>query len=436
MQMQAIFEVSCSLLVIYIDTNMLLSMSIFAASKSPRLRPPTPATPETTPKMLQSATTVDDEGKIWSTICRWPALTICLSVTSLLLFLLFCFDAAGWPGSEPTSNCYEDYLVTPDCFCEKLWGDKPGDVWIAQPMNTLTNLYFVIVGLMIAYAADSRQFPSKEWWENNKNPITQDNIYSIVLALDACLLGVGSTFLHASFTSWGRQADMGAMYLIGTFMIVYPLLRERYVTKEQAIWMYILTNLSLIYWVTNLSSPEHARKLFTTLMVASWLIEVFMVDPEWAKKNRFSRRIFVANIVMFVGAVLQWKASESGMPLCYPESIFQGHSLWHFQSAVGIGGTFVYYLAEEVPISMIHSSPSSSKNTTKKDTKKNNGKKQILVENPPSTAQRAESAAGVQSVTSHSSSSDHTTEVEHSGSWSDSGSESASSYNGDNDKQE
>ena len=277
---------------------------------------------------------------------QWPALSISLFVTGFSLLILVGLAAAGWPGSV-ASNCYEDYLVTPDCYCERLRGDKPGDVWLAQPINTITNLWFILVGFLIAYAADSRKFPSKEWWTDNNNLITQDKMYSIVLSLSACLLGVGSTFLHASFTTWGRQSDMIAMYFVGTFLILYPLLRDGHITKQQAMWTYGLSNIYLVYWVSNVATPDTTRKLFTTLILTSWIIEIFFVDPKWAKQNQQSRKIFFGNLLMFIVAVLQWKASESGGPLCDPETIFQGHSLWHLQSALGIGGEFLYYLGEK-----------------------------------------------------------------------------------------
>lgn len=286
--------------------------------------------------------------RIQYTFRRWPALSTCFSVTCASFLLLFAFAAAGWPGTV-ASNCYEDYLITPDCYCERLRGTKPGDngVWIAQPVNTITNLWFVLVGLLIAYAADTKRLPSKEWWEHNHNLMTQDRLYSLVFALDACLVGVGSSFLHASFTTWGRQLDMIAMYLIASFVLLYPLLRDGRMTKQQAVWAYCCGNMYLIYWTVRVATPESARRLFTTLIATSWAFEILMVDPEWAKRNPKGRRIFFLNLAMFCVAAIQWKASESGGPLCFPDSIFfQGHSLWHFQSALGILGSFLYFLSE------------------------------------------------------------------------------------------
>jgi hypothetical protein len=284
--------------------------------------------------------------KACSPFRQWSALSTCLSVTIASFLFLFCLASAGWPG-QVTSNCYEDYLITADCYCERLRGAKPGDAWFAQPMNTISNLWFVAAGLLIAYAADTRKLPSKEWWESNSNLITQDKLYATMCGLNACLVGVGSTFLHASFTAWGRQMDMIAMYFIATFSFLYPLLRQGHMTKEQFVVLYFWSNVCLIYWVVNVANPEQSRKLFSATLLTSWIIELFMVDSETAKRNSKARRILITNIGMFMFAALVWKSSESGGPMCYPDSLFQGHSLWHLQSAVAIAGLFLYYLADK-----------------------------------------------------------------------------------------
>jgi len=279
---------------------------------------------------------------------KWPAFTLCLVVTSFAFCLVFAIAAAGWPGSI-ASNCYEDYLITADCYCERLRGEKPGDVWLAQPMNTISNLWFVVSGLVVAYAADSRSFPSRHWWESKMNPITQDKIYSMTYALAACLLGVGSTCLHASFTAWGRQVDMIAMYLLAAFSILYPFVKNGTLTRQRAIWNYCLLSACLIYWTVAIGTPEQTRRLFTTLLVTSWAIEIFNIDDDTARRNKEARTLLFSNVALFLLGVMIWKASESAGPLCYPDSLWQGHSLWHLQSAIAIAGQYFYYVAEDCP---------------------------------------------------------------------------------------
>ena len=273
----------------------------------------------------------------------WTAVTFCTSVTVVSFLLVFWAATLGWPGTA--SNCYDEETITADCYCERLRGDEPGDVWFAQPMNTVSNVWFVLGGLLIAYSADSKQFPSSQWWKN-QNMIADDKVLSTTYALASCLLGVGSTCLHASFTTWGRQVDMMAMYLIATFAIIYPLLRTMKISRQQAIWMYLGMNTVLAYWTVLVGSPEQTRRLFTTMIVSSMSYEWFKGDAEYKQQNRYSRKVLATTLSMFGIAVLVWKASESNGPLCDPDSLWQGHSLWHLLSATAIAGLYFYYLAE------------------------------------------------------------------------------------------
>ncbi len=281
-------------------------------------------------------------------VYHWPATSLCLGVTSLAFSFVILIAAAGWPGTI-ASNCYEDYLITADCYCERLRGEKPGDVWLAQPMNTISNLWFVVSGLVIAHASDSRSFPSRKWWEEKTNPITRDKLYSATYSLISCLLGVGSTCLHASFTAWGRQVDMIAMYLLASFSLIYPFLKNGTLNRQQAVWSYCFLSACLVYWTVAIGTPEQTRRLFTTLIVSSWAIELFTVDDDTAKHNKEARKILLSNVALFIVGVLIWKASESSGPLCYPDSLWQGHSLWHLQSAIAIAGQYFYYVAEDFP---------------------------------------------------------------------------------------
>ena len=143
------------------------------------------------------------------------------------------------------------------------------------------------------------------------------------------------------------------MYFLASFSILYPFVKHRQITEEHAAWLYVIMNVTLTYWTFSVGSPDQTRKLFTTMIVSSWLLEIFGVDEMTILRNKAARRILYFNIAMFVGAVVQWKASESGGPLCEPDSLWQGHSLWHFQSAFAIAGLYYFYLMEDIPIGKV-----------------------------------------------------------------------------------
>ena len=55
----------------------------------------------------------------------------------------------------------------------------------------------------------------------------------------------------------------------------------------------------------------------------------------------------VAAVGSIVTATVIWMPSKSGGPLCYPDSIFQGHAFWHIFSSLALGCLFMYMLSED-----------------------------------------------------------------------------------------
>jgi hypothetical protein len=288
-------------------------------------------------------------------VCRqWPALCTCLFATLFSSLFVFYFAAIGWPG-QVSLNCFEDFLQTPDCFCERMPPTKGAAWMIAQPVNTVTNLFFVLNGLLIAIATDTRRFPSEKWWNKNTNLMTRDKLYPIVFATNSCLLGVGSTFLHASFTAWGRQLDMIAMYMIAIFGVVYGLVRYDNLEKFSAICIYVASIFCLVLWTFHATVKE-TQAVFSSLLIVSWIIEILMIQQSSFENTSATRnptkrvadvRLLLAMFGVFGFGMTVWMESKSGGPWCMPDSIFQGHALWHLLSSMAIGCMFLFYLSEQ-----------------------------------------------------------------------------------------
>src|SRR5690606_35880219 len=97
------------------------------------------------------------------------------------------------------------------CFCELIRMDET----IRQPANTWSSMAFALVGLLIAAHA----------FRN----IGYDNelslVFALILSFALLAIGIGSAFFHASLTFWGQFVDVGSMYLLASFMLVYAWLR-------------------------------------------------------------------------------------------------------------------------------------------------------------------------------------------------------------------
>ena len=52
---------------------------------------------------------------------------------------------------------------------------------------------------------------------------------------------------------------------------------------------------------------------------------------------------------IFLIALLIWQLSHTEGLLCFPESVFQGHAVWHLLCAVSTAAIYVYYQSEHDP---------------------------------------------------------------------------------------
>jgi len=81
--------------------------------------------------------------------------------------------------------------------------------YVAEPMNTITNLSFVLFSLCGA---------KHEWKENSKRSNT-----FMIMHLSVCCIGLGSMAFHGTLTALGQQLDELPMvwYLLGCGWVVY-----------------------------------------------------------------------------------------------------------------------------------------------------------------------------------------------------------------------
>lgn len=231
---------------------------------------------------------------------------------------LFWAGRGGWRGAP------NDCVLAGDCYCELI---RPGA--IAQPANTGSALAFTAVGVWIAWRALGRGGP--------RNPMHRTRLFPALYALLVALVGPGTMALHATVTRWGGQADSISMYLLGLFFVLYALHRLGRLSEGAFLPAWALA--AALLAASKLLRLVPTEPLFGALLLSGLYLErrAFPRGPAprlWAAAG------------LGAAAFLIWCLSHGPGPLCVPDSLLQGHAVWHVLTALAAGAMYLHYESE------------------------------------------------------------------------------------------
>lgn len=213
------------------------------------------------------------------------------------------------------------------CFCEAVRPDET----IRQPSNTWSSMAFALVGLLTAGNALSQ----------GNHPRRLSLLFAIIFSISLIVIGVGSAFYHASMTFWGQFIDVGGMYLLVSFMLVYAWMRLYHLSIEISTFLYLVINIilfGLLYFI-----PESRRSLFAIVLLAGIGFELYYAI---SRKADIKRYWFNYGLLLFAVAYGIWITDNTGL-LCDADSLLQGHAIWHILGAVSSGMLYLYYASEQ-----------------------------------------------------------------------------------------
>jgi hypothetical protein len=267
-----------------------------------------------------------------------------------LLIILVLIPLSGLPA--PWAAWRPATCMPAACFCEAI-----GAGFIRQPIDTWSNLAFVLMGLLIL--EDVLRLSS-----TRSNLLAQRRTYGVVYAVAVILIGLGSWFYHASLTFIGQWFDVMGMYLLGTFMVVYNVARLSVSPRvthphasRQDIGMprprmmsgrifavsYLLFNLVLA--LSLIVVPELRRYLFGMLLMVTIILEVII---RRRTVTQIRTGYFIAALLIYVLAQIIWTLDLNHIE-CDPDGLLQGHAIWHILTAASAGLLYLYYRSENDP---------------------------------------------------------------------------------------
>ncbi len=239
--------------------------------------------------------------------------------TALVSLTLMYFAARdGWLGVDAGRGTE---------FCE-----AARDGWLRQPANALSNLGFVVVGIAIGWRAGTPQ-----------GRLARPGLASSY-AVVVVLLGPGSMAMHATQTTLGGHLDLTSMFLVASFAAAYSLMRWRGRGSSYfwSVFVGALLGCELVERIpTAIPVVLHAGNLvFGALLAVSIALEMRLRRRDGdAGDARWIGLAFGSIAVAFV----VWNLAKDGAPLCDPESLVQGHAVWHLLCAVSAYCLYRYW---------------------------------------------------------------------------------------------
>lgn len=209
-----------------------------------------------------------------------------------------------------------------------------------QPVNTLSNLGFVVAGLLVAWRAGRSGGLGTGTLARHPGLATA---YSCLVVL----LGPASMAMHATESATGGYLDLTSMYLVAAFAFAYAAMRRwgrgpGFLTSV-FLGVVVLCEVVGLYDATIPVVTYAGNVAFAVFLVAALVLERhvaragrLVLDTRWAW----------AAVAALAVAFAVWNTAKTDSPWCDPDALYQGHGVWHLLGAVAAWCLFRLYVSE------------------------------------------------------------------------------------------
>ena len=304
---------------------------------------------------------------------------IALSISFIFLFVFFILSSFGLIQSSEGASL----IGEASRWCERVSGGL-----FREPLNTLSNLGFMIVGLYMFWVICNDK-------QNSTNPFIGITPISVLYASVVIYLCPGSMLMHGTNTEWGGWADNLSMIMFIILPWLYNIYSMSSWTFKQLLLIYIsiviiysiwrwftdwglginfnLFGVSIGLWAISETlyrfwSPSFrflsgfvgfiVLLLFGTLpnevfnnFSEYWWVILFWLPGLLASKKPVNRRTYkwyFLGMIAYFSAFAIWLTGVPDHELCEPDSIIQAHSIWHLLSALATYFFFLHFRDEKI----------------------------------------------------------------------------------------
>ena len=309
---------------------------------------------------------------------HWQPFYISLVLSGLFVISFFVLSALGYIQSIESQGIIGDASR----WCERVSGGL-----FREPVNTLSNLGFMVVGIYIFYTITTDTNTSANNYFVGLTGI------SILYASAAIFLGPGSMLMHGTNSGWGGWADNLSMIMYILIPWLYNIFRMSNWTVRRFLQIYfsIVVIYAVMRWISgwglgiNLelfsvsiglwAISEFLFKFWSPLfrflsgfvgffvlalfgttpldVIANfseyWWVILFWIPGLLSNKKPTTTRTYkwyFLGMVAYFSAFIIWSTGVPDHALCRPDSLIQAHGIWHLLSAVATYCFFLHYRSE------------------------------------------------------------------------------------------
>ena len=217
----------------------------------------------------------------------------------------------------------------PDCWCEAA---RVGS-FILEPVNTWTNLGFILTGIYFLLKASR--------FQHGNNTLGRDKHYPMLYGGALAFVGLGSFFFHMSQTFVGQWFDVFGMYLVSVYYICYNLLRIGKLQKKSFLISYFV--ICIILGLVIAYIPATRRILFGTS------IGIALIQSIWIQmkvKSVINSKYLWLAVGSYLVAQTVWVLDKKRI-VCDPYAWMNGHGVWHILTCVAAVSVYLYFNSEK-----------------------------------------------------------------------------------------
>ena len=266
------------------------------------------------------------------------------------------------------------------------WCERVSGGIFREPINTLTNLGFMVVGIYILYKLTN---------EISFNEFSGLNKITILYGVTVVYLGPGSMMMHGTNTEWGGWADNLSMVMyitipwlyncykmsnwsVNTLMkiyfsiiLVYAIMRGLFGDGMGiglnlfgvSIGLWVISEFLYKFWSPYMRFISGFVGFLVLMLFGIFPMEVFEnINDYWwivffwlpgllANKGPEGYRTYgwyFAGMIAYMSAFAIWLTGVPDSETCNPDGLFQAHGIWHLLTALSTILFFYHYRSEKL----------------------------------------------------------------------------------------